>query len=61
MNNSHSNICEILLLLERDRQNCQAVLAASGMHGLTYPCIRVPLEIFIKICDTVNLEKIALV
>ena len=34
MNNSPSNIFKILLLLERYRQNSQAVLAATGMNGL---------------------------
>ena len=35
MNTSSSNIIYILLFLERYDQNCQAVLAASGMKGLT--------------------------
>ena len=34
MNNSPSHICEILILLERYHQNCQAVFAATGMNGL---------------------------
>ena len=33
MNTSPSNIFYILLLLERYRQNYQAVLAATGMSG----------------------------
>ena len=32
MNNCPSNIFEILLLLERYHQNCQAVLAATSMN-----------------------------
>ena len=36
MNNCPSNISEILLLLERYHQNCQAVLAATGMNGLKF-------------------------
>ena len=34
MNNSLSNIFYILPSLERYHQNCQAVLAATGMNGL---------------------------
>ena len=36
MNNSPSNIFEILLLLQRYHQNCQAVLVATGMNGLNF-------------------------
>ena len=36
MNNSHSNISGILLFLERYHQNREAVLAATGMNGLTH-------------------------
>ena len=35
MNNTPSNIFEILLLLERYVQNCWTVLAATGVNGLT--------------------------
>ena len=35
MNNSPTNIFQILLLLERYHKNCQAVLAASGLNVLT--------------------------
>ena len=34
MNNSLSNIFEILLSLERYNQNCQVVLATAGTDGL---------------------------
>ena len=36
MNNSPSNNFNTLFLVVRYHQNCQAVLAASGMIGLTY-------------------------
>ena len=35
LNNSLSNTFKILLLLERDHQNYEAVLAATGMNGLS--------------------------
>ena len=36
MNNSPSNIFQTLLLLEIYHQNCQAVLAATGMKWFTH-------------------------
>ena len=35
MSNSSSNIFIVFLLLERYYQNCQAILAATGMNGLS--------------------------
>ena len=36
MDDSSSNVVQILLLLEIHHQNRQAVLAATGMNGLTH-------------------------
>ena len=38
MNISPSNTFQLLLLLKEYHQNCHAVLAVTGMNGLTYSC-----------------------
>ena len=44
MNNTPSNIFQILFLLEKYYQNSQPVFGAPGMNGLKYSCMKCPLK-----------------
>ena len=54
MNNSPSNIFQVLLLLERYFQNCQIVLATTGVNGLMMNCNNLLMPTFVHL-QTISL------